>query len=143
LEEKIIIDTYALLAMAFGELTERGKEIMLRIKDRKIEGIITSTVAYEFTVHWFRGRIPALKSLDEVKSFLNSYFKIVELSVDDFLESARIKSEGDKIVSLKGRKLSIVDSTLIQTAKKLGLKILSGDKDLTLVATKMGIEVIW
>ncbi len=36
------------------------------------------------------------------------------------MESAKIKKEGDDILSieLKGRKLSIVDSTIIHTAKK-------------------------
>ena len=44
---------------------------------------------------------------------------------------------------LKGRKLSIVDSTSIHLAKKLGIGVISGDRDLTSVANRMGIRVIW
>ncbi|MEM1627196.1 MAG: PIN domain-containing protein [Sulfolobaceae archaeon] len=141
--EKVVVDTYALLSMAFGELTKKAEEVMLDIRSRKIEGIITPAIVFEFTVHWLRGRIPALKSLSEVKSFLQSYFSVIDLSFEDFIEGAKIKVEGDKIVSTIGRKLSIVDAISIQTAKKLKAKILTGDKDLTLVANKMGIEVIW
>ena len=143
MEEKAVIDTYAVLAMAYGELSERAREVMLGVKERKVEGLIPTTVAYELAVHWLRGRLPALKSLDELRSFLASYFKIVELSLDDFLESAKVKSEGDRLVSSMGRRLSFVDSTVIHVAKKLRAKVVTGDSDLTVVARSMGVEVVW
>ena len=67
------------------------------------------------------------------------------MTSDDFIESAKIKKEGDEILSkkMKGRMLSIVDSTIIYLAKKLGVGIITGDKDLTLVARKLGVEIIW
>ncbi|AWS00668.1 PIN domain-containing protein [Metallosphaera hakonensis JCM 8857 = DSM 7519] len=134
-----------MLSMGFGELTKNAEEVMLRIRRRELEGLVPSTVAFEFTVHWLRGRIPSLTSINEVRTFLQSYFEIVELNFEDFMESAKIKKEGDDILSieLKGRKLSIVDSTIIHTAKKMKAKIVTGDKDLTLVAKKMGIGTIW
>lgn len=143
--EKVVVDTYALLSMAFGELGKNAEEYMIKIREGKVEGIITTTVVFEFTLHWLRGKIPSLSSIDEVKTFLSSYFKVNELSTEDFIESAKIKIQGDKILSeeLKGRKLSIVDSSLIYLAKKLGVDIISGDKDLVLVANKMNIKVIW
>jgi len=45
--------------------------------------------------------------------------------------------------TLKGRKLSIVDSTVIALAHRVRTPILSSDRDLTYVAIKEGIEVIW
>lgn len=143
MEEKAVIDTYAILAMAYGTLSERARDVMLKVREGRVEGLIPTTVAYELAVHWLRGRLPALKSMDELRTFLTSYFKVVELSLDDCLESARVKSEGDKLVSSMGRRLSFVDSTVIHVAKKLRAVIVSGDKDLTAVAESMGVEVVW
>ena len=95
-----------------------------------MEGLIPTTVAYELTVHYLRGRLPVLKSLDELRSFLTSYFTIVELSLDDFLESAKVKSEEDRLVSSMGMRLSFVDSTIIHMVKKLRAGVVTGDKDL-------------
>lgn len=143
MEEKAVIDTYAVLAMAYGELSERAREVMLGVREGKVEGLIPTTVAYELAVHWLRGMLPALKSLDELKTFLTSYFRVVELSLDDFLESAKVKSEGDRLVSSMGRTLSFVDSTVIHVAKKLRAIVVTGDKDLTAVAKSLGVEVVW
>ncbi|BDB99735.1 PIN domain-containing protein [Saccharolobus caldissimus] len=141
--KKIIVDTYAILAMAYGELTKKGEEIMSGIRSGLYEGIIPSTVVYEFILHWLRGKIPSLKSIDEAKTFLFTYFKVNELTSNDFVESAKIKKEGDEILKMNERRLSIVDSTIIHLARKLGVGIITGDKDLTLVARKLGVEIIW
>ena len=129
--------------MAYGTLSERARDVMLKVREGRVEGLIPTTVAYELAVHWLRGRLPALKSLDELRTFLTSYFKVVEHSLDDYLERARVKSIGDKLVSSMGRRLSFVDSTVIHVAKKLRAVIVSGDKDLTAVAESMGVEVVW
>ncbi|AGJ63690.1 VapC-like protein [Sulfolobus islandicus LAL14/1] len=131
--------------MAYGELTKRGEEVMSGIRSGLYEGVIPSTVVFEFIVHWLRSRIPSLKSIDEARTFLFTYFKVNELTSDDFIDSAKIKKEGDDILAkeMNGRRLSIVDSTIIHLAKKLGVGIITGDKDLTLVARKLGIEIIW
>lgn len=52
-KEVVIVDNYAILSMAFGELTKNAEEVMLRIR-RELEGIISSTAVLEFTVYWFR-----------------------------------------------------------------------------------------
>ncbi|MDK6028168.1 PIN domain-containing protein [Ignisphaera sp. 4213-co] len=143
----VIIDTYAILAMAYGELGEKAEEIMLRIRKGEITGYLPATVVYELYVHWLRGRIPVIKSKEELKTFVTRYFKVVELRLDDYIESAKIKVEGDKILKevseLAGRSLSIVDSTLIWLAQKLHIPIVTGDKDLIYVAKKIGIVTIW
>ena len=65
------------------------------------------------------------------------------------MEAAEIKHRGDELLkkvddaSFRGRKLGIVDSTIIACALRLGVPVLSGDKDLTYVATHFGVEVIW
>jgi len=119
------------------------------IRMGRIEGLIPITVVYEYLVHWFRGRIPALRSLDEAITYLRSYFRIERLELDDYIEAAKIKVRGDEVLkeaedeALRGRKLSIVDSTVIALARRARVPILSGDRDLTYVAIKEGIEVLW
>ena len=63
--------------------------------------------------------------------------------MDDYLESAKVESEGGKLVSSMGRRLSFVDSTIIHVAKKLRARVMTGDKDLTVVARSVGVEVVW
>jgi predicted nucleic acid-binding protein len=91
--------------------------------------------------------LPALQPLDELKTFTTRYFRVVELKLDDYLESARVKVEGDEALKesskLRGRALSIVDSTIIWLALKLGAPIVTGDEDLSYVARRKGVEVIW
>lgn len=143
----VVIDTYAVLAMAYGELGEKAEDIMLRIRRGEVTGYLPATAVYELYVHWLRGRIPAIKSEEELKTFTTRYFRVVELRLDDYIESAKIKVEGDKILrevpELAGRSLSIVDSTLIWLAQKLHAPIVTGDKDLMHVARKRGIITIW
>ena len=122
---------------------------MEEIRRGRIEGLIPVSVVYEYVVHWLRGRIPALKSLDEVVTYIKSYFRVEPLSFEDYVEAAMIKVRGDEMLrkaedeTLKTRRLSIIDSTVIALARKKGIPILSGDKDLAYVATKEGVEVIW
>jgi len=56
--ERVVIDTYALMAMIFGELTEKAERTLLDVRYRRKEGILPSTVAYEFFLQWLRDRIP-------------------------------------------------------------------------------------
>lgn len=94
-----------------------------------------------------RGRIPALRSVEELKTFTTRYFRVVELKLDDYLESARVKVEGDEALKesseLRGRALSIVDSAIIWLALRLGAPIVTGDEDLSYVARRKGVAVIW
>ena len=146
---RVVVDTYALLAMVFDELSVRAREVLLAIRRGGVEGVVTNLVVYEFALHWQRGRVPALKTVDELLTFFNTYFKIVDLSYRDLVEVAIVKSRGDEILgkcedpSLRSRRLSITDASLIYIAKKLELPILTGDRDLTYVARAMGVKVIW
>jgi len=44
---------------------------------------------------------------------------------------------------LEGRSLSIVDSTIIWLALELNAPIVTGDKDLSHIARRKGVEIIW
>jgi len=119
------------------------------IRMGRIEGLIPITVVYEYLVHWLRGRIPALRSLDETITYLRSYFRIERLEHDDYIEVAKIKVRGDEMLKeaedemLRGRKLNIVDSTVIALTHRVRTPILSSDRDLTYIAIREEIEVIW
>ncbi|MEM2664971.1 MAG: PIN domain-containing protein [Candidatus Methanomethylicia archaeon] len=145
--DSVIIDTYTLLAMAYGQLGGNAEKVLLGVRGRRILGLIPVTVVYEYCVHWYRGRIPVLKSLDEVKTFLSSYFKIVDLSMDDYMNASRIKVEGDRILRglrvMGDRSISLVDATIIAVAFRYKAPIVTGDLDLSCVAKAMGFKVIW
>ena len=146
---KVVIDTYTLLAIVYDEVGDSARNVLEGIRRGDIDGLIPATVLYVYVVHWLRGRIPGLRSIDELVTYLRSYFKIVELDLNDYINAAKIKIEGDKMlaeakdVTLRSRRLSMVDSTVITVAHKAKSPIVTGDKDLTYVARKMGVEVIW
>jgi len=146
---EVVVDTYALMAMVFGELTSTAEEVLLRIRGGRVKGIVPTTVGYEFTLQWLRGRVPGLRSIGEVEAFLRAYFVVANLTLEDFVEIARIKAEGDRLLASSGdeklasRRLSLVDSSVILTATKLNAPIVTGDKDLAYVAEKLGLKVLW
>ncbi|HDD63861.1 MAG TPA: type II toxin-antitoxin system VapC family toxin [Thermoprotei archaeon] len=146
---KVVVDTYAIMAMVFDELTPIAKKIMLSIYEGRIFGVIPETVAYEFILQWYKGRIPSLKSIDEAKAFLKAYFTLRKLDFEDYVKAAEIKVKGDMFLSqsededLRYRRLSLVDATIITTALKEKTPILTGDKDIFYVASKLGINIIW
>lgn len=142
----VIVDTYA-MAMAYGELGKEAEEVMLEIRRGEITGYLPVTAVYELHIHWLRGRIPAIRSVEELKTFIMKYFRVLELKLDDFIESAKIKVEGDltlrREAELKDRVLNIVDSTILWLALKLQTPIITGDRDLSYVAVKKGIKILW
>uniref|UniRef100_A0A7C5YY43 Type II toxin-antitoxin system VapC family toxin n=1 Tax=Ignisphaera aggregans TaxID=334771 RepID=A0A7C5YY43_9CREN len=143
----VIVDTYAILAMAYGELGEEAERVLLSIRRGDVTGYLPVTVVYELCIHLLRGRIPVFESMDEFKTFITKYFKIAELQLEDYIEAARIKVEGDimlkESVELKNRSLSFTDSTITWLAIKMKTPIITGDKDLAYVAKRKGIEIIW
>ena len=147
--KEVVIDTYVLLAIVYDEVGENANRVLEDIHKGLVKGLLPTTVAYEYMIHWLRGRIPGLKSLEEVITYLENYFKIVDLTFKDYIDAAKIKVRGDEILrkaedeALRSRKLSIIDSTVIALAHKRKAPILSGDKDLTYVAGKEKIEIIW
>jgi len=146
---EVVVDTYALLAIVYDEVSDNAKRVFDEIRRGSIKGLVPVSVAYEYIVHWLRGRVPALKNLAEVVTYLKSYFKVLELGFEDYIEAAIIKARGDEFlkeaeeVDLRTRRLSIVDSTVIALARRRNTPILTGDKDLAYVARKENIEVIW
>jgi len=146
---KVIVDTYTLIAIVYDEVGSEARKILEEIRRRIVKGIVPNTVAYEYTVHWLKGRIPALKNIDEVKTYLREYFNVINLDFEDYIKAAEIKVRGDellkkaKIEELRRRRLSIVDSTIIALALREKLPILTGDKDLRYVAGKMGVKTMW
>ena len=62
-------------------MAEKARKVLEEIRRGRIEGLIPITVVYEYVVHWIRGRIPALKSLDEVVTYIKSYFRVEPLSI--------------------------------------------------------------
>jgi len=147
--QRVIVDTYALMAMVFGELTPKAENIMYSIYRGEATGIVPETVAYEYAIQWYRGRIPALKNIDEVEAFLKTYFIVKKLEFKDYIKAAEIKVIGDKFLSESGdselmqRRLSLVDSTILAVALSEKYPILTGDKDLAYVAWKLGLNTIW
>ncbi len=66
---EVVVDTYAILAMAYGELGVNAERAMLRVKRGEISGIIPVTVVYELVLHWLRNKLPAFKNIEEIKTF--------------------------------------------------------------------------
>ncbi|MCC6016946.1 MAG: PIN domain-containing protein [Desulfurococcaceae archaeon] len=143
----VIVDTYAVLAMAYGELGEEAEKVLLSIRRGDVVGYLPVTVVYELCIHVLRGRIPVFESIEEFKTFITKYFRIAELRLEDYIEAARIKIEGDAMlkesIEFRNRSLSFTDSTVIWLAIKMKIPIVTGDKDLAYVAKRKGVEVIW
>jgi predicted nucleic acid-binding protein len=143
----VIVDTYAILAMAYGELGKEAEKVLLGIRRGDVVGYLPVTVVYELCIHMLRGRIPVFKSIEEFKTFITKYFKIAELRLEDYIEAARIKVEGDAMLKesteLRNRSLSLIDSTIIWLAIKMKMPIITGDKDLAYVAKRKNVEVVW
>ena len=63
---RVVVDTYALLATAYGELGTNAARLLQEVRRGRVKGLIPVTVVYEYVVHWLRGRIPVLESIEEV-----------------------------------------------------------------------------
>ena len=94
---EVVVDTYAILAMAYGELGVNAERAMLGIKRGEITGIIPVTVVYELVLHWLRSKLPAFRYIEEIKTFTSMFFKFADLKLSDYVESAKIKVEEDEI----------------------------------------------
>ena len=144
---EVVVDSYAILAMAYVELGVNAERAMLGIKRGEITGIIPVTVVYELVLYWLRSKLPAFRNIEEIKTFTSMYFKVADLKLSDYVESAKLKVEGDKMLKsnseLKERTLSLVDSTILWTGIKHHAPIVTGDRDIAWVAREKGVEVIW
>ena len=138
-----IIDTYALMAKATGEITSQANKHLEDVRKGKLKGVIHPLITYEFVLQFHKGRIPIFDTAQETLEFLETYFSTAELSNNIALTAAEIKFRSDTLLTTLKRKLSICDSLTIALAKKAEAPIITGDQDLRAVAEKENVETIW
>jgi hypothetical protein len=145
----VIVDTYALLAAATGDLTPTAQEVFLSIRKGRVKGVIHALILFESLYQWRRGRLPGFKDESELYSYLSSVFETARLTDVVVRKAAEVKVIGDDLLrnasdpSLSARRLSTCDSFTVAIALERDLPVLSGDKDLAYVAEKLGVEVLW
>ena len=143
----IIVDTYAIMADLTGQATPTAIKTLDSIRTGRVEGLIHYLIVYELAYHWRKRRLP-FRSEEELLEFVNTYFNIMDLSPKIAVEASKVKVIGDRLLQstderFKRRKLSIADATTIALAARLKVPIITGDVDLTYVARKTGVEVVW
>ncbi len=138
-----IVDTYALMAEATGEITKKARKSLDEIRTKKVDGVIHPLITYEFLIQYHRKRLPAFDSSEEALEFLNTYFGTESLTNDAASTASEIKMRSLTMLEEMKRHLSSCDALTIALAKIKGYQILSGDQDLTLVARKEGVVVTW
>ena len=139
----IIVDTYALMAKATGEITPTANKYLENVRSGKVKGVIHPLITYEFILQFYRGRIPIFKTPEETLDFLETYFSTAELSNSVALMAAEIRFESDALVTRLKRSLSVCDSLTIAIAKRTKSPIMTGDKDLQAIAEKENVDIIW
>lgn len=139
----VIIDTYALMAEATGEITPKAERCLGNVRSGQLEGIIHPIITYEFLLQYYKGRIPIFETPEETLDFLETYFSVAEISNSVALMAADIRFKSNVSLNKLQRKLSICDSLTIAIAKKTKSQVLTGDKDLWTVAEKENVEIIW
>ena len=144
----VIVDTYAIIADLTGQAPPRAIQILEKVRIGEVKGILHYLIIYELAYHWRRGRLP-FRDEKELQEFINTYFKIEPSSLSTAVEASRIKIIGDQILrdsndpKLKRRRLSVSDATTIVLAERYKAPIVTGDIDLSYVAQKLGLKVIW
>jgi len=143
----IIVDTYAIMADLTGQATPTAIKTLDSIRTGRVEGLIHYLIVYELAYHWRKRRLP-FRSEEELLEFVNTYFNIMDLSPKIAVEASKVKVIGDRLLQstderFKRRNLSIADATTIALAARLKVPIITGDVDLTYVARKTGVKVVW
>ena len=54
----VLVDTYALLAAATGDLTPAARSVFSEIRKGREKGLMYALIVYETLYHWRRGRLP-------------------------------------------------------------------------------------
>jgi len=139
----VIIDTYALMAKATGEITPKVNKCLENVRSGKMKGVIHPIITYEFLLQFYKGRIPIFKTAEESLGFLETFFSTAELSNTLSLLAAEIRFKSDALVTAFKRRLSVCDSLTLALAKKTKSPIITGDKDLQAVAEKENVDTIW
>lgn len=139
----LIIDTYALMAKATGEITPKANKCLEEIRSEKLRGVIHPVITYEFLLQFYKGRIPIFNTSGETLDFLETYFSTAELSNSVALMAAEIRFKSDELVTKLKRTLSVCDSLTIAIAKEIKSPIITGDEGLQAVAEKENVDIIW
>ena len=144
----IIIDTYALIADLVDEIPLKARRILDQVRIGEVRGLIHDLIIYELSYHWRKGRLP-FKDEEELIEFITTYFSMADLTIEDLVKASYIKIVGDSVLRkaseplLKRRKLSISDALCIVLALKYKVPIVTGDKDLSYVASHLEVETVW
>jgi predicted nucleic acid-binding protein len=139
----VIIDTYALMAKATGEIPPQANKHLEDVRNGKLKGVIHPLITYEFVLQFHKGRIPIFDTAQETLDFLETYFSTAELSNNTALTAAEIRFKSAALLTTLKRKLAICDSLTIALAKRTKAPIVTGDIDLRAVAEKENVEIIW
>lgn len=139
----VVVDTYALMAKATGEITSKANRYLNNVRSEKLKGVIHPLITYEFLLQFYKGRIPIFKTSEETLGFLETYFSTTELSNNLALTAAEIRFKSDMLLTKLKRSLSVCDSITIAIAKKTKSPIITGDKDLRAVAEKENVDIVW
>lgn len=131
------------MAKATGEISPRANECLEDIRREKIEGIIHPMITYEFLLQYHKKRLPIFRETTEVLDFLETHFSTVKISNELASAAAEIKSRSIALLARLKRYLSACDSLTIAVAKQTGSPIVSGDRDLRVVAEMENVKVIW
>ena len=147
-EDRIVVDTYAIIADLTGQAPESAVKILDDIRLGRVEGVLHYLIVYELAYHWRLGRLP-FRSEEELKGFIDTYFTVHPLNPAMAVEASKLKKIGDEMLRsfkdpvLNRRRLSVSDVTSIVLAQMLNTPIITGDIDLSYVAQKIGVKVIW
>lgn len=139
----MIVDTYALMAKATGEISNEADKWLEEIRRGRSKGMIHPMITYEFLLQFHRKRIPVFRDVDEALTFLETYFDVMKLDNQVVSVAAEIKSKSRDLVTRLRRHLSICDSVTIAIAREEGYPILTGDEDLQAIAIRENVKVIW
>jgi len=115
---KLVLDSWAWVELLTG--SEKGRKVESRILSAEQVYTTTFSLAEVISVTARRGR-PSEKAAEVIRS--NS--KILAPSGDDSIESGLIPAKSKSERS----NLSLADSFVLQSARKLGAKVLTGDPD--------------
>ena len=145
----MLVDTYALLAAATGDLTQTAREVFLSLRRGRVRGVVHALIVFEVLYQWRRGRLPGFKDENELYSYLSRVFDTARITERVVRKAAEVKTVGDDFLrrapdpSLRARRLSTCDAFTIAIALDRALPVLSGDRDLVYVAEKLGVKVLW
>lgn len=118
MKKKFLLDTYALI-----EWYAQGNLNYAPYFEPDVEGYITKTTLLEF-YHQIYHNLGKEKA-EAYYTYITAYAEITELTEDIIKEAARFRTE----MLRKKRKPSYGDCINYVTAKKIGAKLLTGDKE--------------